>query len=64
LVGEAQRCFVLRGIKRRGMTKGKGGSRKTRKIVRMPATKFPKLQKRLRQRPLQPGMTLRKGKAV
>ena len=29
------------------MTKGKHSSRKTNRIVRMPATKFPKLQKRL-----------------
>jgi hypothetical protein len=33
------------------MTKGKHSGRKTNKIVRMPATKFPKLQKKLAKHP-------------
>ena len=33
------------------MTKNKSHSRNTNKVVRMPATKFPHLQKRIRKSP-------------
>jgi hypothetical protein len=44
------------------MTKNKSLGRKTGRIVRMPATKFGKLQKKLRQAPLRaPKLPKRQG---
>jgi hypothetical protein len=43
------------------MTSGRHAGRKTSRIVRLPATKLAKIQKRLRKGPV-PNVKLRKGK--
>jgi len=46
------------------MTKNKSTSRKTNKTVRMPATKFPHLQKQLKKGPAATTLRNKKGKGA